>query len=36
MPLEVELAYNPTLIDKDLKILKLSNLIDGVSFKEIE
>lgn len=36
MPLEVELAYNPTLIDKDLKILKLSNSIDGVSFKEIE
>ena len=34
MPLEVELNYNPTLIDKDYKILKLSNLIDEGVIKE--
>ncbi|MFO7744309.1 MAG: trehalase family glycosidase [Psychroflexus sp.] len=36
MPLEVELDYNPTLIDEDLKILKLGDAIDGVSLEELE
>jgi glycogen debranching enzyme len=34
MPLEVELEYNPTLISKGFKILKLSHLIDGTSINE--